>query len=349
MLALIRLLTQAGTWRGLWVALRRSSRDSHARWLLLRFGLSLAVCFGWIWAEWFQFRGLLHADPFFFLIFFGVVVLIGGTLVAISRLNERRERNQMEAVEPSVDPQIKRALFRETFILASLLIRSASERGMEKELPPTIEVITRRSLIERLRSRGLLEGMQPVVRDLLLSPDGHWTEEQKCQVETLWESFEVLAHVLGLVDLSDLSQRPSYNLAVAHKVLAVRKPESLAAHPSWDLRPVRDITENWLNRCVVEIVARGEYTEANEEMSKEASYARERIQAGGYTGDLLVGAETISEVPRKVLWVLAHRTMRRIKTLRIAVDVVSGEQPAEKVRELIAKAFAVSQAEPEVV
>ena len=349
MLTLLRLLSQAGTWRGLWVAIRRSGKDSRARWMLLRFGFSLAVCCLWIWGEWYQFRGLLHADPFFFLFFFGAVVLFAGTLFAISRINERRERIRMEVDDPSVGPQIKRDLFRETFVFACLLIRSASERGMEKELPPTIEVITRRSLIERLRSRGLLEEMQPLVRDLLLAPDGHWSEEQKRRVETLWESFDVLAHVLGLADLGSLSHKPVYSLAVAHKVLAVRKPESLAVQPSWDLRPVRDVTEGWLNRCWIEIIARGEYAEADEAISEEASGLREKIQAEGYTEDLLIDAKTISEVPREVLWAVAHRTVRRVETLHIAVNVVSGEQPAAKVRELIAKAFAVSEAEPEAV
>lgn len=349
MLTTLHLLFRSSTWRGVWIAIRRSGRDTHARRVLLRFGLLLLAFTGWVWVEWYQFRGLLRFDPIFFLIFFGVIVFVFVGLTVISRISERRELAQLEADEPSVSPEIKKALYRETFVLACLLIRFASERGMEKELPPTIEVITRRSLIERLRTRGLLKEMLPSVRNLLLAPDGHWTEQQKVQVERLWEIFEVLAHVLGLTDLSSLSQQASYSLSAAYKVLEVRKPESLGVLPSWDLRPARDVTEQIFGRCWIEIVARGEWAEGNEEVVKEAMDWREHIQSGGYTEDVMVGVQTVSEISSATLWLLTRRTLRRLQALRIAVEIVSGEKQVDALRELVEEALPVSTSEPDTV
>ena len=87
---------------------------------------------------------------------------------------------------PAVDVDVRDAVFREACLLAALLQRAGSERAMEQGVAPDLEVITRRVVLEQLRSHNLLEGLDANARDLLFAPDGRWSEEQKRTVQSNW-------------------------------------------------------------------------------------------------------------------------------------------------------------------
>ncbi len=114
----------------------------------LRFVFSFALIFAYVGVEVYMFRSALKEDPTFFR-----VLMIGTTIwiafligITQSQHLSRSRRGEANAIG---SPEIKLAIFREACLLAALLIRLSSERAMEKEIPPEIEIITRRNVIDR--------------------------------------------------------------------------------------------------------------------------------------------------------------------------------------------------------
>jgi hypothetical protein len=218
--------------------------------------------------------------------------------------------------------------------------RLASETAMEKEIPPEIEIITRRVLLDRLAARGLREGLDGGLLDLLLAPDGHWTTAQKQRASEAWECLYVFRWVLGLGELPDLSQNPRYSAADTGSVFEVKEPEKLAVLPSWDIRPARNGAYNYLNRCWAELVSRRAIKSAQEEDVERALGFREEIKKAGYTGDFLIEHETIAEAETPLLFLICRRAFHRWQMLALMVDVMAGDAPTEKLREHFAQYFA---------
>jgi len=336
-------LFQRTTWGGVWIAIRRSGRDAHARRLLLRFVFSFALIFAGFGVELYWFRGLIQEDPTFFrVLLIGTIIWIA-FLICLTRYSSYRDRAKAEAETPSVATEIKLAIFREACLLAALLIRLASERAMEKEIPPEIEIITRRKVIDRLRSRGFLEDVTPAIRDLLLAPDGHWSGEQKVQTELFWECLAVLHHALGLSELSSVTEWQRYNTVIAHQILNVPRPERLKVTPSWDLRPERNAANEYFTGCWLELIARGEIEEPTPETIETALSFRADLQSQGYTSGFLVGAQMLSEVPTDLLRIAGVRAYRRFDTLRLLVDITCGDQPASELQTMFADCIAPTE------
>lgn len=59
-------------------------------------------------------------------------------------------------------------------LLAILFYRFSSERILEKEIPPQVQIVTRRYQRERLMQAGLSDDVPAEMKDLRLLPDGHW-------------------------------------------------------------------------------------------------------------------------------------------------------------------------------
>lgn len=331
-------------WKALWIALRRAHRDSHARKNLFRllFGL-VYLCAVLTW-YFHVFRGFSlnfgwEGDLVIWTALGGVLLLaVGGTIYYSF------ERRAYERRNPSVAPDLKLEIYRETCLLATLLERLASEVGMEKELPPNIEVITRRVLLDRLTNLNLRDDLDPWLLDVLLSPDGHWPVSLKNQAMNAWEFLPVLRWVLGLGELRELTENPKYTLADARSLFEVRRPEKLSVLPSWEIRPARDAAALFFNRCWSELTARGEVKDATQEEIGHAIHARESIQAEGYTADFLIGAQTVPEWPEALLWQATSRAYYRMQMLALLVDVTCGEKPAREVRTLFAQFFAPAPA-----
>ncbi len=263
-------------------------------------------------------------------------------IVAAKRIGERRESNAEKLA--SVSDELKRALLREACVLATMLERLGSESYLEKEIPPEVTIVTRRVLLDRLTAIGLRDNLEPGLRDLLLAPDGHWTAEQKQRAMPALECFAVLRWVLGLGELRNLTADPKYSVAEARSIFEVKKPEKLLVLASWDVRPVRDGANRFLNRCWAELVARRAIDKAPEKDVERALEMRAEIQGAGYTGDYLVGARTVSELPTPFLFAVARRAYTRYQFLAVLVDVLSGEKPAEEVRKFLSQYFAPAEA-----
>lgn len=328
------------TWRAFWVALRRAPKDPHARRNLIRFVLSFAFFIAWLGYNFFFFRGAFYDLGRGALVILVVVVLEIFFLVGYPIVSDRFERRALERDSPAVAAEMKRALFREACLLATLLERLGSEGALEKEIPPEIVIVTRRVLLDRLTTLGLRDGLEPWLLDLLLAPDGHWTPEQKQRAFPAWECLAVYHWALGLTDLRELTLNPNYSVEEARSLFEVKEPEKLHALPSWDLRPARNLARNFFHLCWAELVARREISTAQEEDVERALAVRAEIEEAGYDGDYLVGARTIPELDTPLLMMAARRAYNRWQFLSLLVDVLTGDAPQAELRRFLAHYFA---------
>ncbi len=341
-----------------WIAIRRFRRDPVARAHLLQFAARtvlwlspVILLLGWLTFKLLQIVGFsfVHTleilGPLLLFLTLPLLVAtfvgesIGLALALILRWPLRAVGKLLQSMHVqstlAVSSDLKRMLHREACLIAALLERLGSETYLhEKELPPNIVVTTRRVLLDRLASMGLRDELDPWMLDLLLPPDGHWTNDQIHRTRAALESCVVFLWALGLSELDGLTDAPTYDLNGLKSVFEVAKPEELVVPPSWDLRLHRNYTYKFVNRCWSELLARGAVDGAPEEIVEGAVKLRSAIVEQGYAGDYLVGARTVPELETPLLWSLFIRADSRWRMLAVLVEVTAGEEPAASLRDL---------------
>jgi len=331
----------------MWIAIRRSRHDRRARKNLVR--MLLTGVFGLIYVTvyLFQFRfAVTGAGPEKYL-FIGVILfMIALTFGASAQLKwERRKRDRED---PPVALQLKIDIYRETCLLSALIDRLGSEIGMEKELPPGIRVITRRVLLDHLTELGLREGLEPWLLDILLAPDGHWSQELKNHAMPAFECLAALRWVIGVGELQGLTDRPRYAFFDTCSLFELKNPAKLNVLPPWDIRVARNAADRFFSRCWSELSARRELKNLTEDDISKALQTREAIQAEGYWKDYLIGASTITELSSPDLWFVTMRAYNRWQVLSLMVEVTAGEKPVSELRELLAQFFVVEAKEADL-
>ena len=157
-------------WQELGVALGRSHKDRHSRRLPLRLAVWPAYLIYVVTVKYLSYRSgeplslVIGQTAFHALLFRGIALYV--------QWDTRRNLRLAEAKSLSVQPEVKRAVFLEAYLLATLLERAGSERAMEKELPSEIEVVTRRVLLDRLKDMNLLDGLEQELSQPFLAPEG---------------------------------------------------------------------------------------------------------------------------------------------------------------------------------
>jgi len=327
----------------IWVALRRAPKDRIARRNLFRLSFWIFIFAAVVGDYLYMFHGFFAEYGFGQLVLVLIPAGIVWLFMFFASAKQNRDQRIFESDNPAISSELKRALFREACLLATLLERLASESYLEKEIPPEIVVVTRRVLLDRLTSLGMRDDLEPWILDLLLAPDGHWTEEQKNRAIPAHECFSAFRWVLGLGDLRDLTEAPKYNLSDLSSLVEIRQPERLVVLASWDVRPNRDAAGLFFQRCWVELVARQAINSAPELDMEKALTIRAEIQDAGYTSDYLLGAKTITEIETQLLFLVARRAYNRWQFLSMMVDVLSSEAPVKQVRTFLADYFATAE------
>ena len=340
--------------RELWIALRRSPRDALARKNLIRLLLGRGLVFvlggcllAWlgfkIWAIYdFNLIGLAVVVGIYlaFLVPLAISFLFGSVANGAASFIEFVRLRAIDRKSPAVPLEVKRILFREACLLATMLERCESEVALEKVWPAGVEIITRRVLLDRLRMLGLREGLDPGFRDLLFAPDGHWTAEQKARARHAWECFAVLNWVLGLGELRGLTIHPKYDLSDVRALFAIDQPEKLLVLEPHTLRMPRNQAVRFFNRCWYEMLARDAVRDASGEEMERAIQEKIEIEEEGYTGDYVVGTRTISELSTPFLWFLTRRAYNRFQLLDLLIAITSGKASAEGLRPFLSRYFA---------
>src|SRR5579859_4331059 len=261
-----------------------------------------------------------------------LLVKLGG------RLRSRLDESRAERRSPAIPRQVNLAVFREACLVSALLDRLASERYVQqKELPPDIEVTTRRVLLDRLSEQGLREELEPWLIDLLLAPDGHWTAEQMERVGTIWEYFAMLLWVSGKAPLQPLTEKPKYSYHDVRTLSSVRAPARLRFIAPWDARPARDAA-GFFHFCAwSQVLIRGAVEFAKEEDRNKARATCNEMQAYLYEGDSLDAALFIPRLPTKDLLRYEKRAYHRWLALLVLVEVLGEGAPPSDLRRLLAR------------
>jgi hypothetical protein len=265
-------------------------------------------------------------------IFLGLAIGLG---IRQLRLKARRDA-MLEEAAAAVPDSARQSIFRVTYWLAILLRRCESEYALLKEMPPEIEVVTRRVLLNRLRAHGIWEEMPIAARDLLLKADGHWTELERRQVVDKFEFLCCLRWIAG----KDNSLR-WLTLPSAYKRSHVNE---IAMDSNW-FRPGLTVapgevearlqtTAGMLERCGMEAVARGLFP-ADPEKRARAVEEKRRIDAAGASTDWLYGPQTISSLTDQTLHDAHRRALLRFRLLRAALSEMAAKQGQETLAELM--------------
>ena len=306
-------------WRSYWVALRRSKRDQRDRKNVIKFTVGLlffTAYYGYVIGSF-----ALNGAGSILLIF---VSVIAGALLLGWISNRSDEKAAEREALADVDTVLRTRLAQDCFIIATVLSRASSEATLrEKELPSGVEVITRRVQIDKLRTLSEWETLTSEVRELLLLPDGHWSQRQIQSTYTYFEIVRCLRWVLCADNsLTPLSAFPKMNYGDSHSIFANPTPilSGGRLRPTWDLRVERNKADAFFSRCLAEAIGRGTISASGDETKTWASDVNETARLPEVR-DVLAGVQTISEVDDHTLRYLACLGLQRYDCLRLLIDL----------------------------
>lgn len=312
-------------WRGYWIAIRRSGRDSRDRKAVLVLTLTLLGVFGY-YGFWF-FWSATHDGEILLFIFIFLIICLGRWIY--HTIDEHRGR---QASDRAVNKHLRDRIAADGFALSVLLARAGSEQLLrEKELPPQIQIVTRQAHLAQLRQLSLWENLPIGVRDLLLMPDGHWPEG----AIDLWRSFEILRCIRWALRLDStlvaLTHLPKMNYKSAGEL--IDKPERLLSSTGmldiWDLRLARNQADAFFSRCYAEAIARGlfapEDANAIEWANEVAKQARDPERR-----DTLVSHYTIAELNDGTLRYVVAIAFHRYHCLQFLINFLEGSTNPEE-------------------
>ncbi len=352
-------LFKAELWRTALISLRRFHRDKRAR----RFAYKLAglLLYLGLYFRFFLWRFVYldsrasQADHLMELCLLAMV-LVGVLMVfALQRWQEHRDRTPPPSLKQSAELATEQhdtaaaQLWQQTVTLAALLQRSGSESSIKTTvLPANREVATRRWLRERLLALQVWERLPRALLELLILPDGHWTEEVCKQVDAALPYLPVLRWALGFDrDLPPLDRLPQYNAAMLRSLLD-GSPTPHPLLPPWELRIARDSSNFYFQRFWVEAVTRRLVGKdlSPDQIADAATYKQEIDNDGTVFGDLLVGAHTVSELEDPALMTMVLASYRRWELLQLLTDIAGGEADPVQVERLLFGLLLSSTLEP---
>ena len=310
-------------WRTYWIAIRRSGRDKRdlKAALLITVGLLFFVgYYGFLLINFLSVSGDAAMAV--------VVVFVLCAIALVRYIFEQRDKRKADrADEAAVDQEVRRRLAEDGFFVAVLLTRAGSEQSIkENEPPPGVTVITRRIQIETLRKLGKWDTLAQPARNLLLLPDGHWSDEQILSARPCFETLRCLRWALFLEsDLTPLPNIPKMNYKESQKVF--ENPEKILEgrrlRPIWDIRVERNKADQFFTRCYAEAIGRGLITPETEETQNWASELNETVRQE-HVRDVLAGIQTIAEIEESSLRYLVRISFQRYKCLQLLIDLQDG-------------------------
>ena len=340
---LLRVLFEKSVWVELWGSLKRVHKDRRARrrlaLLSLAAGLLVLVVAGVM-----VYLALLIGTGAIFIVPFVIPVLWW------LRRSANREFQPMNIVPQWARPELKeeeasggtlRRYFADLALLYAVLVdRAGSERFLkEKELPPGMEVTSRRLHMDVLRSSDLWDRVSLKDRQAIMMPDGAWDWEKINLFATGIEPLRLLRWILRLeFRLPTIGQHLTGDFSIAHEVVVgperLRQGSALVEDAS--VRVARDDARNTLLRCIAEAISRG-YQPAEDE--KTAAWAKEVSEelSGDQNADFLLGNELVSEANRdRLAWATALANIRT-DFLSAVLELLDSGRPPEG---LLASIFA---------
>lgn len=341
---LVRVLFEKSVWVELWGSVKRVHKDKRARRRLavlsLAAGLLMLLAVGLI-----VYLVLLTGTGAIFIVPFVIPVLWW------LRRSANREFEPMNIVpqwaRPEANPEeasggVLRGYFADLALLYAVLVdRAGSERFLkEKELPPGMEVTSRRLHMDVLRSFNLWDRLSRNDRDAIMMADGAWDWEKINRFATGIEPLRLLRWILRLeFRLPTIGQHLTGDFSIAHEIVVnperLRQGRALVEDAS--VRVARDDARNTLLRCIAESITRG-YQQAEDE--KTAAWARQVSEelSGNQNADFLLGNELVSEANRdRLAWATALANIRTEFLSAVLELLDSGRAPEGQLTSIFAE------------
>ena len=325
----MRFLTERSVWRELWVNVKRAHKDRRARRQLGFLSLWIGLLVLLVVAAIAYVAFLIGTGSFFFLPF---VIPVLWWL----RRGEKKEfqtlriapaaRVDSRVVEPNL--VVVRSWLADLALLYAVLVdRTGSERFLkEKELPPGMEVTSRRVHMDLLRASGMWDRLAMKDREAIMMPDGNWDWERINLFATGIEPLRLLRWALRIdFRLPTIGQQLWGDFGIAHELVV--DPERLRRGSDLidtDLvKTSRDDARTTLLRCIAEAISRGYEVAENEETAAWAKRVSEEL-AGNQSEDFLLGDNLVSEAsPEQLGWAT---TLANIRTefLTMVLEFLEG-------------------------
>jgi hypothetical protein len=328
-------LFEGQTWTYAGIALRRIHKDRRARKFLGSLLGKLLFIPSLLLAVLASFAAITLAP--IGIATFGIVIGFAFRFAIRAVRSESKYWASVNTTDVAPEPA-RMNLLRTAYWLAVLFRRLDSEIYLQKEIPPEIQIITRRVLLDRLRANGIWEEMPAAVHDLLLKPDGHWTAEERESVWTRFEYFSCLRWVVRKdTFLPWLSLFPRYDL---------RKARETIDDPNWFsekhvVSPARieehgKIAVGYVNRCWLEGVARN-LVPSDPEQNARAVEEKKRFDP---KSDFLLGDKTVGLLRDDLLRHLFRRAQFRATILRAAQNEMTSTPDKGALQNLMEESFA---------
>lgn len=314
---LLRVLSEKSVWVELWGTLKRVHKDRRARrrvaFLSLAIGLLvLLLVLGLVYMTLLIGTGAIFVVPF---------------VIPVLWWIQRSARKESQPINITPQPYTQDSLAGQagsgklhsyfadlTLLYAVLLDRAGSERFLkENELPPGMEVTSRRTQMEVLRAWDVWDRVSSKDREAIMMPDGAWDWGMINRYATGIEPLRLLRWVLRLeFRLPTIGQQLTGDFSIAHEIVVdperLRRSSELVEDSA--VRSARDDARNTLLRCIAEAISRGYQVAADENTAAWAKQVSEEL-SGNQDEDFLLGNELVSEASRERLgWATALANIR---------------------------------------
>ena len=322
-----QLLTRKATWSEARLQISRFHKDKRAR----RYTLGMVALFAApvvlvLYAAWLIGSGAIFLVPF---------------VIPVLWWRARQQRHDeplhiappAAPVTPELDDQSTQALLKYlvdlTLVHAAIVHRANSEGFLkQKQLPEGVEVISRRVLIDMLKSRGLWDNMSSRDRQVMSMADGHWDWDTINESISKIEEIRLLRWVLSLDPyLPAVGTQLDLPLRLASDI--IENPDKLL-QPSLrdisDLRIAQHTADVYFLRCFAEGVTRGIFTASNEEIKDWAMEISQTLH-GDHNEDLLLDRDLVSQASDELLMRGFERSRQRNLFLKWVISIVEEREP----------------------
>jgi hypothetical protein len=341
--SLYRVLSQKSVWREVWLSVKRVHKDKRARrrlgFLSLAIGLLLVLVIGAIaYVMVMSGTGSIFFAPFLIPVIWWIRRSAKKDFAPMS-IAPQASAHGSEAREANA--QALHSHFADLALLYAVLVdRAGSERFLkEKELPPDVEVTSRRAHMEALRSANLWERIGPKDREALIVADGGWDWEQINRFAMGIEPLRLLRWVLRIdFRLPTIGQQLWGDFGIAHEIVAdpERLWRGLDLIDADTVRTSRDDARSTLLRCIAEAINRGYQVAADDEMAAWATRVSEDL-AGNQHEDFLLGDKLVSEATREQLaWATALANIRSDFLAMVLELLETGNPPEDSIESIFA-------------
>ncbi|HEX4006087.1 MAG TPA: hypothetical protein VHX60_07915 [Acidobacteriaceae bacterium] len=337
MFSLFRLLLKKSYWRHLslrttwfeaWISLRRLHKDRRARRYVRRLGFLLII-------------PLLCVVYLVWILQTGAVFLLIPAIPVIWWIRRNNRLNEPLHITPQVEipkPVEMTAAQREHVCVgfgelglfyAVMLARAGNELFVQnKQLPPNIEIISRRTHIDLLRRTGIWEKLSRADREANMMPDGHWDLTTIQHASLAMEPYRLIRWLLRIdFFLPAVGKQAKGDFDLAREI--VQTPEIMLASRQFVTPDALEVAlgsaKEYFFRYFAESIHRGYRVPHDENAAAWATEVATRL-SGRQNDDLTIGTKLVSEADEEEIRWTTVQSHTRMTFLTWIINLANRDQ-----------------------